>query len=417
MNRFLFIQLFMAVMLCSISITVQAQNIVGYEPGVGSHVEVTSLVTIIFDEDIKFGTGEISSHWSGTEDGTYQNAGAINVTTPETGNNWLEKAVITGNKLTIYYGGTAPGGVLFGNFFYSLRIDDGAIRTVDSDEYFGGISDDSWYHGCSTATSYTLTVNNGFGSGEYLEGQDANINADPSQGTFTSWSGATVASESSASTTLTMGTSPATVTANYGGGADYGTIAVKAATYSITEGETTVSVLVSRTGGTDGAVSVDYATADLTATAGDDYTAITATTLDWAAGNADDKTIEITIADDSETESAETFELNLSNVQTATLGTSQAIITINDNDVANVSNMESNEIIIYPNPNNGIIYIKNNNSQLMDIKIYDIKGKIIFTDKIQESDKIDITNFEKGTYLIKIFDGLNEKTSKKIILQ
>ncbi len=217
--------------------------------------------------------------------------------------------------------------------------------------------------------------------------------------------------------TATLGTSQAIITINDNDVANHGTIALKSAIYSVTEGTATVSVIVERTGGTDGDVSVDYATEDLSATAGSDYTEISTTTLDWADGNADDKTIEITITDDSNIEEPETFELNLVNVQTATLGTSQAIITIEDNDITNVSNLENNEIMIYPNPSNGIIYIKNNNSQLMDIKIYDINGRIIFTDKIQQFNQIDITNFQKGSYLIKVFEGLNEKTSKIIIYQ
>ena len=67
------------------------------------------------------------------------------------------------------------------------------------------------------AQSFTLTVVNGSGSGTYAVGTVVSINANPAPSgqQFSSWTGATVANPTSASTTLTMPASNATVTANY----------------------------------------------------------------------------------------------------------------------------------------------------------------------------------------------------------
>ena len=65
-------------------------------------------------------------------------------------------------------------------------------------------------------------------------------------------------------------------------------------------------------------VTVDYATSNGTATAGDDYTAITATTLTFSAGQTS-KTINTTILNDSIDEDDETFTLTLSSPDNATI--------------------------------------------------------------------------------------------------
>jgi hypothetical protein len=84
-------------------------------------------------------------------------------------------------------------------------------------------------------------------------------------------------------------------------------------TYSIAEdGSPTLTVTVSRTDGSEGVLSVDYATADGTALAGTDYSGRTGT-LTWGDGQFDDKTIDIPITDDGGFEADSTFAVNLSN--------------------------------------------------------------------------------------------------------
>jgi hypothetical protein len=92
---------------------------------------------------------------------------------------------------------------------------DGAINVIDvqiaTDTVLG--------MGCAAgnATTYSLTVTSGIGTGKYLPDAVVTIVANvPAAGqSFLDWTGATVASASSASTTLTMPTANVTVTANY----------------------------------------------------------------------------------------------------------------------------------------------------------------------------------------------------------
>ena len=108
-----------------------------------------------------------------------------------------------------------------------------------------------------------------------------------------------------------------------------GTLQFSAATYSVGENVANATVTVTRTGGSTGAVSVNFATSNGTATAPGDYTAVTQT-VNFANGDAANKTINIPIIDDTAAEPNETVNLTLSG---ATLGSpSTAVLTITDND-------------------------------------------------------------------------------------
>ena len=97
------------------------------------------------------------------------------------------------------------------------------------------------------------------------------------------------------------------------------------------EGDGSVALVVSVGGGRGSLdLSVDYTTSDLTATAGDDFTA-SSETLTFAAG-VSTATILIPLVDDSIDELDETFSVELTNPVNATLGVATATATIQDND-------------------------------------------------------------------------------------
>jgi trimeric autotransporter adhesin len=83
------------------------------------------------------------------------------------------------------------------------------------------------------------------------------------------------------------------------------------------------------------------------------------------------------------------------------------------------NNLLPSGFVVYPNPGNGVfsVYAKQNN--ISTIEIYNLKGEIIYSNiniYKQESIMIDISNFSKGIYLMKIFDGKNNYTEKIVIL-
>ncbi len=102
---------------------------------------------------------------------------------------------------------------------------------------------------------------------------------------------------------------------------------------SVNENGGSLQIAVARSGASNGAASVDLATADGTAVAGSDYVAASGT-LTWAAGDASDKTIEIAITDDQIDENNESFTVSLSNPTggLALAANSTASVTIADDD-------------------------------------------------------------------------------------
>ena len=109
-----------------------------------------------------------------------------------------------------------------------------------------------------------------------------------------------------------------------------GTLQFSASSYSVNESGGSIAITVTRTGGSSGAVSVQYASSDATATAGADYTAASGT-LSWAAGDTMAKTFSIPILSDALVEGNETVHLVLSNpTGGASLATAAATLTIID---------------------------------------------------------------------------------------
>lgn len=108
--------------------------------------------------------------------------------------------------------------------------------------------------------------------------------------------------------------------------------------YSINESNSDVSLnlIVSRAGGSDGAVSIDYSTSDNTAVASEDFSNNTGT-LNWGDGDGADKNISLLISGDALAEFSETFSITLSGVVAASIGSDISnIVTIADDDSVTV---------------------------------------------------------------------------------
>jgi hypothetical protein len=117
-----------------------------------------------------------------------------------------------------------------------------------------------------------------------------------------------------------------TITGSASGNA--GTLALSASSASVAQSASSYTVTVNRSGGSSGAVAVQYATSNGTAVAGTDYTAASGT-LSWADGDAAAKTFNVAISNATPFSGAKTVQITLSSpTGGATLGTASATLTI-----------------------------------------------------------------------------------------
>lgn len=83
---------------------------------------------------------------------------------------------------------------------------------------------------------------------------------------------------------------------------------------------------------------------------------------------------------------------------------------------------ELSDLAIYPNPNNGNFNVKfkNTATDLVDITIYDMSGRIIFSKNYNSNgdfnENIQLGNVQTGVYLLSIFDG-ERKQVQRIIMK
>jgi hypothetical protein len=124
-------------------------------------------------------------------------------------------------------------------------------------------------------------------------------------------------------------------------------IGIVPAQQNVSEADGSASFFAVRSGAINTTSSVDYATADGTATQPSDYTE-KHNSLSYAVGDVV-KQIDVTINDDSAIENPETFAVDLSNVSGATLGNSHSTVTIVDNDAPPVFALDASSYSVNEN--------------------------------------------------------------------
>ncbi|HBB33561.1 MAG TPA: hypothetical protein DC064_17615 [Cyanobacteria bacterium UBA9273] len=237
----------------------------------------------------------------------------------------------------------------------SFRIND-----VTTTEGNSGTKSATFTVSLSAASGRTTTVNYATANGTATAGSDYTATT----GTLTFAVGETsktisvpiigdTTNESNETFTLNL-TNPtnATIADAQGGGTITNDDTSTTPTFSINDvtvtegnsGTSNATFIVTRSGSTTQTSTVNFATANGTATAGSDYTAVSGT-LTFAAGETS-KTITVPIVGDTTNESNETFTLNLTNPTNATIADAQGVGTINNDDTPPLPTLSINDVTI-----------------------------------------------------------------------
>ncbi|WP_299982099.1 autotransporter domain-containing protein [uncultured Pseudoteredinibacter sp.] len=147
-----------------------------------------------------------------------------------------------------------------------------------------------------------------------------------------------------------------------------------AASYDVNEDAGSATITVRRTGGSNGDVSVNYATSDDSASASSDYSS-SAGTLNWASGDTTDKTFSVAINTDILNEPTEKVLLTLSSpAGSATLGSqANAVLNILNINEPGAPEISKEDISVTDFDGDGLVEV-----------VLDATGKIVSDDPISD---------------------------------
>jgi len=87
----------------------------------------------------------------------------------------------------------------------------------------------------------------------------------------------------------------------------------------------------------------------------------------------------------------------------------------NDAIVLNTNTNLLERFKVYPNPTNGEFFINYANSNVINVKIYDLLGKQVYHKNITSNERIKVDNVKSGIYILKINEDGKTSTKKLVI--
>ena len=68
--------------------------------------------------------------------------------------------------------------------------------------------------------------------------------------------------------------------------------------------------------------------------------------------------------------------------------------------------------IMFPNPSSSFVNVKIDDNQIHEIRVSDLSGKLIYSEKVYRNKTIDTREFSAGVYLVQ----LDSQTAQKLII-
>ncbi len=77
-----------------------------------------------------------------------------------------------------------------------------------------------------------------------------------------------------------------------------------------------------------------------------------------------------------------------------------------------IKNLDKRQVVLYPNPATNFISFQGNSSEKVNLKIFDISGKLILDQRLTTNQKIDVSNINSGIYLYSLTTENSIQTGK-----
>ncbi|HWY10712.1 MAG TPA: T9SS type A sorting domain-containing protein, partial [Bacteroidia bacterium] len=111
-----------------------------------------------------------------------------------------------------------------------------------------------------------------------------------------------------------------------------------------------------------------------------------------------------------------TAAYSYTNVATGCMNTTNTSIIVSVCTGINVMNLLDGQILVYPNPNNGVFMLQANFEDAFDVTIYNNIGQMVKNGKgLKGNNQIDLSGFATGIYNIVVNVNGNTKTIKMVI--
>lgn len=83
--------------------------------------------------------------------------------------------------------------------------------------------------------------------------------------------------------------------------------------------------------------------------------------------------------------------------------------------VADITENQENTLNIYPNPSNGVFTIETEG--INNVTIYNIVGQNVYNQSVEDTATLNLSNFEKGTYLIVVTNEKGESAKQVVVIK
>lgn len=92
-------------------------------------------------------------------------------------------------------------------------------------------------------------------------------------------------------------------------------------------------------------------------------------------------------------------------------GGATGILTLQEDDLSSIDEVDKPVISVYPNPTTDYLYFDTDIASDLDYEVYDLEGRVVLTGKTKNN-AISLASLQKGMYIVHLFNEVEKYTNK-----